>query len=416
MKKMDKELIEHIKENLSAHEEAYAPGAWERFAVQEEKKKRRFILWPLWSAAALILIFGALFATLNTSPNKNEIVNSKPQVKPKSKIAPELKQAPDQQIVNEKDIPQVNTTQNNNFVLHQNETSDKEIVSTNVLNKNIEEDNLANQNRLAGIVPLVKIEPNYIENNISINPEKKKSLTKLTLAELLAQDSFNDRDKKTTKKSAESKWEPGLFVAPSMGNDNKVKMNYGFSLSYNIAKKVSVSSGVAYSAISTTGNPIVNSNAMASPASNQAFTTTSSKSLQSIDANVRGINIPLEFKYNISDKLYTGIGISAFAILNNKVQNNYVVTQAENRTVLNTAGYSEQKILIVSERVTEPQAESVIAPEKYLGFYNFSFGYKQKLSPKKAIAVEPFLRLPMKDFSKDNLNLTNGGLRLKLDF
>jgi hypothetical protein len=72
--------------------------------------------------------------------------------------------------------------------------------------------------------------------------------------------------------------------------------------------------------------------------------------------------------------------------------------------------------MIVKEKTTEPQSEANIDPDKYIGFYNFSLGYKQKISKKNNIAIEPFLRLPMKTFSKENLNLTNGGLRLKIDF
>jgi hypothetical protein len=79
-------------------------------------------------------------------------------------------------------------------------------------------------------------------------------------------------------------------------------------------------------------------------------------------------------------------------------------------------GYADSKTMIVKEKTTEPQPEANIDPDKYIGFYNFSLGYKQKISKKNNIAIEPFLRLPMKTFSKENLNLTNGGLRLKIDF
>jgi hypothetical protein len=83
-----------------------------------------------------------------------------------------------------------------------------------------------------------------------------------------------------------------------MGNDNKVTMNYGFSLSYAIANKLSISSGASYASISTTES--LNASAPQ---------TLSGKNLESVDAKVRGINVPLELKYNISDKLYTNIGV-----------------------------------------------------------------------------------------------------------
>ncbi|MGA9650868.1 MAG: hypothetical protein WBQ90_15065, partial [Pedobacter sp.] len=74
---MDKELIDHIKHNLQGHEETYTPGAWERFNVPEEKKKRGIVYWPLWSAAAIILVVTAFFVLRKENSNHtNQIVKT----------------------------------------------------------------------------------------------------------------------------------------------------------------------------------------------------------------------------------------------------------------------------------------------------------------------------------------------------
>ncbi|MDQ1139563.1 hypothetical protein [Pedobacter agri] len=146
--------------------------------------------------------------------------------------------------------------------------------------------------------------------------------------------------------------------------------------------------------------------AVPSSAALATYSANNAKSLESVNASVRGINIPLELKYNISKKVYTGVGVSALAILNNRQDNNYLVSSGKNVTVANTSGVAEQRMLIVTERVSEPQAQSSSVTDKYIGFYNFSLGYKQKISKKTDFAIEPFLRLPMKTFSNDNLNLT----------
>lgn len=436
MRKMDKELIDQIKDHLHAHEEAYTPGAWERFSVQEEKKKRGFIYWPLWSAAAIILIAGGLFFFRNEEQNQTKMVvnkhtkgidkptittkeNTSKQVIIENKVsnsdpltnkkATALNNFGPNQVVSISTIEKNNVTEVNisNLPFIQNESTSSIASSNGIINQPV----------LLNTIKSEKIAQNLSGKNIEFIPEKKKpTSTKITFEQILAADSHNNKFAKTEKDKTADKWEPGVFVAPAMGNDNKVNMNYGFSLSYSLAKKLSISSGIAYTALSGK-NDILNtySGAMNSPSASQSFST-DSKSLESVDARVRGINIPLELKYNISDKLYTGIGVSALAILNNRQENNYIVSQTQNRTVLNSMGFAEQKMLVVTGRVSETQSESVVAPEKYLGFYNFSLGYKQKISPKKNIAVEPFLRVPMKNFSKDNLNLTNGGLRLKLDF
>ncbi|WP_131538056.1 hypothetical protein [Pedobacter nototheniae] len=422
---MDKELIDHIKTQLNNHEESYSPGAWERFSIQEKDKKRGFIYWPLWSAAALVLAFGGIFFSLYKTEKPNTIVVSKPTIEKVKPTAP---------ISDSNTINTENTLVENKVQLNNNQTNytkhgevfnsssqPLQIENTTLSESNTELVDL-NSNKLEGKLTNISILPIQKQRDFEIVKEKKKVSPKNSFEELLAKDTFLAQQKgKIKNDKGESKWEPGIFVAPAMGNDNKVNMNYGFSLSYNLANKLSVSSGISYAALSSTSDPSQNKGggnmAMDAPARNTfASTDNSSKSLQSIDASVRGISIPLELKYNISNKLYTGIGISAMVITNNKQQNNYVVTQAQNTTVVNAMGFAEQKMLVVTERVSEQQSETVIAPEKYLGFYNFSFGYKQKISPKKNIAVEPFLRVPMKNFSKDNLNLTNGGLRLKIDF
>jgi len=438
---MDKELIKHIKDSLTAHEEAYTPGSWERFTVQQEKKRRGFVLWPLWSAAAVILIVGGLFFLNNNSITLNQLADKKSTQKKESVIdtvTPSLtnpKTQNDLAVTIPKPkikLPTIESFNENTVAQPAVIDTKTEIYSQNNLVTNQE------NNAQTDLETVVKQNENLLlkpNNNFSITNnygkktelviEKKKPVqTKLTFEDILTRDSYANKQVKPEKTKGNSKWEPGVFVAPAMGNDNKVNMNYGFSLSYNVADKLSISSGVAYTALSSTSNPSSgNNNSFTDVASSPVMsgkgtaTVNTSKSLESVNANVRGINIPIELKYSISKKFYTGIGISALAVLNNHQDNNYLVSSAQNRTVANTVGgYSEQQMLLVTERVSEPQAEATTAADKYIGFYNFSLGYKQKISGKKNFAVEPFFRIPMKTFSKDNLNLTNGGLRLKLDF
>ena len=406
---MDKELIEHITAQLQNHEETYPNGAWERFS--EKKNKRRGIaFWPLWAAAALILVFGGVFFAQNNTDQKKDIAITKPKAQQN---------------------PAANGNTNANI-----ETQTK---PTSLNNDTVSVNNLA-ANRPAKVTgstkPLLTAQSSYsvintsaqlapVNNNLLDNKlaganlsnlktkqfdiltEKKKPqpIAQTSFEKLLAHDSYVNQQKPPSKTSENSKWQPDVYVAPAMGNDNKVTMNYGFSLSYAIANRLSISSGVSYASISTTES--LNASAPQ---------TLSGKNLESVDAKVRGINVPLELKYNISDKLYTNIGVSALAVLNNSQQNNYIVNQVQNFSSTTANGYADSKTLIVKEKTTEPQPEANIDPDKYIGFYNFSLGYKQKISKKNNIAIEPFLRLPMKTFSKENLNLTNGGLRLKIDF
>jgi len=414
MKKMDKELIEHIKSQLQSHEEQYPAGAWERFSGTEEKK-RRIAFWPLWAAAALIFIFGGVFFALNTQEQKNEVAAVKPHTK---QLNDKVTQPKADKNIDIKENPALVTTLNgtNDALLSinrntQNTSNIKPLVAegTNyAVLQNTEETGLTNNNVLDNTLKAINLVNFSVKPVDILNTQKKTApapVQRLKFEDLLAQDSRDNQNKPVAKTGQPSKWTPDVYVAPSMGNDNKVTMNYGVSLSYAIANKLSISSGVSYASISTTES--LNA---------QAPQSLSGKNLTSVDAKVRGINIPLELKYNISDKLYTGVGISALAVINNSQQNNYIVNQVQNVSYSTANGLADQKMLIVQEKTTEPQPENNIDPDKYIGFYNFSLGYKQKISKKNNISIEPFLRLPMKTFSKENLNLTNGGLRLKIDF
>jgi len=392
---MDKELIEHIAAQLHSHEEVYSSGAWERFLIQEEQKKRRFVYWPLWSAAALILIAGGLFFSLDYLKTNDPALLSKSKTKTENSLQTNSandKKIPkttiDNQINTNKSLPSIYKTDNSKHL------KNLDILSSNINNQsdNLLDHQISNTNLI-----------NSGHGNFNIIVQQKKTSNKMSFEELLVQDSFEENDKNASKSAKNTKWQPDVYIAPTIGNDSKINMNYGVSLSYAIANKLSISTGISYAAFSA--KEVVN----ASVPQNL-----SNRNLESVDANVKGINIPLELKYNISEKLYTGIGVSALAILNNKQQNNYIVNQVQSVSFTNDAGLTDQKNLIVKEQQSELQTE--IDPDKYIGFYNFSLGYKQKISPNKNIAIEPFLRVPMKTFSKENLNLTNGGLRLKIDF
>lgn len=423
---MDKELIDHIAAQLQHHEESYSPGAWERFSEKENKPKG-FIFWPLWVAAALILIFGGTFLISNNQNRKQDLVITNKKTTKEKPVGQEKKPAVKNNQVEM--VGPLNTPfTKNSQVQGASVSPDSQKIDqaiTVLANTNDPVVAIENYNVLDNAltkIPLASYGDRKFE--IKAEPKKEKPLKKPTFEDLLAQDSKINELKNTGKTQANAKWEPGVYVAPAMGNDNKVNMNYGFSLSYKLAEKLSISSGIAYSSLSSTSNPSTqnakSNDAMASAVPSSAalatYSANNAKSLESVNASVRGINIPLELKYNISKKVYTGVGVSALAILNNRQDNNYLVSSGKNVTVANTSGVAEQRLLIVTERVSEPQAQSSSVTDKYIGFYNFSLGYKQKISKKTDFAIEPFLRLPMKTFSNDNLNLTNGGLRLKIDF
>ncbi|MEJ7557029.1 MAG: hypothetical protein WKF66_01895 [Pedobacter sp.] len=407
----EEELITHIKNSMAIHEEEYAPGAWEKFN-QKDKKRSGIIYWigGLSSAAALLLIGFGLFlfqpGKINNTVANQSIINKPASI--------------------ERSDPNKDkeSLTNGHTVSAQVEEgkSDKIALSPTVISNSdpvfaAEESLAANLN--ATISPTLPATDNSQQHNSvavttpdqPVRPEKKP----LTVEEFLAKE--NQRiaatQQKTNNQATNNKWDLGLVVAPSIGNNDKLNMGYGVSMAYNLNNKVSLGSGLSYNEMGAS-KQIVGNNAPNSPSSNALVSD--SKSLQSINTHVTGIDIPLEIRYNLSSRFYANVGVSAFAVINQQQNNVYLQGTVVQRSALDFAGDLQPQSFLVTEKVSEKAPETIAPDSKLIGFYNFSFGYKQRIFKDKSIGIEPFMKVPMKNVTKENLRLLGTGLKIKFDF
>ena len=423
MKPSENELITHIKESLIGHKEPYVPGAWENFN-KEEKKKNGLIFWTrrLSGTAATLLIGISLFLFISRTSNKvpGQITKAKPgQV---SKLPVTIEEEADitgNRMLNEnEDVSARNNRNtsiaNNDAVVYQrqnNKGTENNLVPSLKASGGIpDETPVTSQSDDTSQIPVV-VTPKADEVITEVDPQVIAKISnenkRTTFQEFLNNDTKINEASKEANSSAkkENKWEAGVIVASSFGNTKKINMGYGISMGYIISNKISLNSGLSY-------------NQMASSRSVKAPLTmaSGSKKLVSIEAKFTGIDIPMEIKYHLSKNIYTKAGVSAFAILNQKHNNNFVEGKLVERPVNTSAGVQELKTFVVIEKTTEEAQESEIKEDNYLGFYNFSFGYKQKISKSKAVSIEPFMKLPIKEVTKETLHLFETGVRLKFDF
>jgi hypothetical protein len=421
---MKEELIDHITQQLKQYEAPYSDGAWERFS--QKKKKRRIAYWPIWSAVAVLIISAGLYFNYNSE--KNIILTDKHTQTPIVKTPKPFN--------NEENLSPINSK---NKLITPYVKIDEKVIRNTTLNKVLQSKTLESKYQeddhyVENFIKNESSESLKQENQFSnmdnktlqqtdsketIKQQEKKPIEKQSFEQLLAKDSSKDKNSVIVK-NQKSKWQPELYVAPTIGNDEKMNISYGFSISYALADKLSIGTGLAYNNLSSNNEQNINNTAdaptyQASALISSRLPVETSKTLESVKAQVRGITIPLDLKYNINDKLYTSVGVSALAVINNNQKNNYLVSTVENKQIVNVAGIAENKTLISTQTITETAQTTELSTDKYIGFYNFSIGYKQKISKKNNIAIEPFLALPMKNANKD-LNLTNGGFKLKLNF
>jgi hypothetical protein len=398
------ELIAHIKDSLMGHEERYASGSWERFAGKE-KKPRGLIFWigSLGSAAAVFLIAIGLYFFRDNTPDQpagQAVVAKAPALKPPAVIRTDRSPVG----VSLPEAARQNTDgsiiSSLSAALPGRPESTRGLIQADAVAVNKTDEALPNA-------------------NVSGTGDRTKPVRepeKVTLQEFLNRETLiAKQDKKSVAANNKSdKWEMGVMVAPSFGNTSKLNMGYGLSMGYALSSKVSLSSGVSYNELAASKD-LTASGAMSAPAATSIASET--KSLRAVETSVTGIDVPIEIRYHFNKNFYANVGVSAFAVLNRKQSNSYV----EEKLVERSSGFAADNkdvisTFVVAEKTKEEAPKSEISEDRYLGFYNFSFGYKQKVSGSKSISIEPFMKVPMKEVSKENLRLIGTGVRLKFDF
>lgn len=418
------DIIQQIINRLQSHEEPYEQGAWEDFVAYEKKKKKK--VFPLfWAAAAcIVLLIGtSIFYYLNenkSSSHGNNIVLDNTSAAQQQNITA---QSPVNNVTN-------NTTGSDNIVSGKtaNATAVSAIPHREVYmyrvpfayinrNRKIKNNFTALNGNTSFYSNIIKqdfyrpasadtvnksrvaINNNATQNTAANNnAQSKPDSGKLTY---FPNDVLTfDEDEKSAN-APDRRWTVGAVLTPSMSNNsNKVNMGYGVALGYNVTKKISVNSGASYLQLTGYGD-------------NNATGTSN------IQANVTGISVPLELRYQISNKIYINAGASALAVLTNKQQRNYFAGTAvqSDAFTANTGITFKTSTAAIGAPVQKADAalpQSETGNQNVAGFFNFSIGMKQKMGRNSNFSVEPFISIPMNgSFGKQNIHLTNAGVRLR---
>ncbi len=257
----------------------------------------------------------------------------------------------------------------------------------------------------------------------------------------------------------QDKWQSSLYLSPTY-SELGVSMGYGYSIGYAVNNRVKINTGIAYTKISASKNydkPAASSsivtfgtaqkgaiNAAATGASASVISAsvepvrpgntaddpknqilektfgdiTMAPSLNYLEGRISGIDIPFGINYSISKKFYTEAGISGLFILKRGHTANYVENENLRITVFDNDKVVENKVVPITNNFS---TSNLADPEgthqsNFMGFYNISMGYKQKISKTNAVSLEPFVKVPMQNSNAQKLNYLGMGVRLKFDF
>lgn len=446
------DFLEQIKSTLLSHEEPYDKGAWERFAannIPTTKKRSSTGVIPIWkwaAAAAAILAGAILLSQYLISPNKTRdaAVANHPTITNGKNTTTMPEQGtisiPTDSNTVTADITGNIHTENANSHIKKMDAGKHALTGTDYnLNKSNDNTflNVPKNDAIAHQPvpsPLPPQQPQQTGEQTNIPFYKNKIVTddvaKSTTP--LPKDNRNTNNIPTQtadvhKKQGSSRWLSSLYVSPTFGSHD-VNMGYGYQLGYAVNDKVRISSGIAYTKVSASKNynapepPSAAMAAMDNAPVNAAFTSarsvkvleSSTPYLKSVDAWVSGIDVPVEVHYKISKKLYAAGGVSGLFVLGGKDTRTYIDDRNYRVTVETAQGKVKEDKLVQSYNVAPVQSDVESTP--FLGFYNLSMGYKQKISGKNSVSLEPFIKVPMKQVTDQKLNYTGVGIRLKFDF
>ncbi len=422
-RKNDEELIAHIKQSLKTHEESYQFGAWEKFNEKQQHTKRP-IFWMvrLSGAAAILAICFSLIWFVTRTPQTEQVVKTNAPKNQDTTVEP---QALDSKELDNEQLAMADTKESVFAGEAPSSAKKSEVVLGSTPTQvaiNMENSGKAVE-ATDKVIEASTVSPAVDNSKIiaQVEDKSKPNILDGLTNETLKSDAKQD---KLAVSKKQSKWDMGFMLAPSFGNTEELNMGYGLTLSYNFTNRLSLSSGIAYNKMNASKN--LPTNVGRSP-----ILLGNTKSLEMINEEVTGLDIPLELKYKINKNVYANLGVSGFAVLNQSRRNTFVEEVVVKRTTNNggslgsngsaTSSLEDQKgqfanSYIISQRTTERAAASAIEDLNYIGFYNLSFGYTKKVYKNHALSIEPFVKLPIRMVTQDNLRLVGTGVRLKVGF
>ncbi|UKJ07605.1 outer membrane beta-barrel protein [Solitalea lacus] len=206
----------------------------------------------------------------------------------------------------------------------------------------------------------------------------------------IAQSSFKD----AKKTSDFGRFTFSVGAAPALNGVNSFKDasfggDFGIGVSMSLSKRWSVSTGAVYAKmVYSTGFENYK------PSNPLSF----NYSPQSIDADCRVLDIPLNLHYKVLDKnknrITLGAGLSSYIMLREEYKFNYAYSSP-----------SDPKYYEVNNQ-----------NKHWFSVANFQLQYDRKISPTTSIGIQPFVKVPLDGVGYSQVKLQSVGVAVKFNF
>lgn len=425
------ELIHQLAERLRNHTVPYKEGAWERFRAAHGRPRRK--LWPYWSAAAVLL---ATLGSYWIIRHSNETLMP-PQIVQQDAEPSSVVPSEHESDIYESDILDGTDTEvvadqlvlpaNNRGRERQQRPDMEERFLAETVVEVREEAAVEDMDSARGITEQIAPPSAVTDTSSALNVEPHRLAMAVESEELeqLLNDTRSVTDGRTSPKrsSAMGKWDLGLVVSPSLTSE-AINMGGGVAVAYRISDRFAIGSGISVAQLGVGENPnhqpqydaLPNSPSVSDYFNGRAESALNYRREVSLTSSVVTLDVPLDLRFDVAKGFYTSVGVSYVAILNEQ-RTSHVVDQINKNTF--ASGNSS-----ITERLTS--TEFVYSSEKipakplrgngYAGFMNFSLGKRLPISGKLFLSVEPYFKLPIGRLSKEEMDFTNGGIRIVTGF
>lgn len=411
------ELIHQLAERLRNHTVPYKDGAWEHFRATYGKRRRR--LWPYWSAAAVLLAAVCSYWFMRQSgETRVPLQMAQQNVVPQAvEVAPVVPADPEGSAVYHADAEEQRPYAAAQIPVVTQATDREEVVveDTEVDNSSTPE---AEPQRLA-VAEKPEAERSALDQPVDGTPPGLV----FDGSSSTAPDTYAGTSPKSD--SDMEKWDLGVVVSPSLTSE-RVNIGGGLAVAYRISDKFSIGSGISIAQLGLGENPNYQPNyghrqPNALPTESSYFNGKSEDAVDykrevSLTSSVVTLDIPLDIRYEVAKGFYTSVGVSYVAILNEHRTGHYV--DKINTNTFTNGNQTSADRLVPTEFVytSEKIAEKPLRGNGYAGFMNFSIGKKLPISKTLSLSVEPYFKLPIGRLSKEEMDFTNGGIRIVTGF
>jgi hypothetical protein len=212
----------------------------------------------------------------------------------------------------------------------------------------------------------------------------------------------------------------GSYFNYAKGSETSVNTGFGVSSDIRVSKRIKVSTGISLGQnslkftesavppevptyLALERNSSSSLGAYYSPASDLSSNLISSYSINTYDAKLVALDIPINIKYSLLSKknmLYLSTGFSS----------NFYIDESYNYNYSYKSGGTN------AQNVTNLQTTSNFQSFNFARVVNFSLGYDRPISNNTRLSLEPFVKYPLSGLGSHDLRFGAAGINLKLNF